>query len=357
MRSVSAVTALALLSAAALLCARAGAAEERPRVVLLAERADAEKIAVLASALEAQLSDFGAAVETRQVEHLSNELPQQVKIARAEAGGALSVVWLANAGGEFFIFVADRSSEKILVQSLPRSSEGWESACDAIATLVRSALRPWLTADPAAEAPPLRAEPPARPPLVPAPAPAPAPTAPSPKTPRVSAIRAVVTAGYAVALVDPGRGEVAHSAALGLGALLGAHLEIDLSLRAFSALPLDVPDADLRFVRLPIALSATGLMAFGRVSIGLGLGLVVDVTRVRGIPPSQEADGTAFTNVGIAPVVVARVRLVDWLAAYASVGADIFFRERRYRWDGETVLVYRRAQPGASIGLALLLPP
>lgn len=355
MRCFVTVAVLALAAAAPAGPARASDGPGRPRVVLLAESGQEAEVGALASALEAHLSDFGASIEQRRVEPLPAGLPLQVRVARAQGGGALSVVWLARAGEEFFIFVADGKSEKILVQTLPRSSEGWDSTCDAIATLVRSALRPWLVdgpPEPAPGPPPPQAAGPA-PPGAGA-APGPGPGSPPAKRPPV---RALVAAAYAPQAVDLPRGRFGHGVAIAFGALVGAHFECGLSAVPFFPVSLGVPDADLRFHRARFELSAAGLAALGPVTLGLGLGAVVDVSAVRGVPPAQAGDDLTLANAGVSPRGLVRVRLAAWLGAYAALGVDVFWKERAYAWDGEIIFLSRRAQPRGELGLALLLPP
>jgi len=351
------------LLAALLVTAPARIAEaegEAPRVLLLAPEDESAGLEVLRDALEAQLSEYDVAVEIVAVQRFPREFVAQVEAAREASRRAFSVVWLTRAERELFIFVADRRSEKIIVEALPGPAQSWESTCDALATVARSALRPWLAAGAGApeagraspQAP--RAEPVA--PAAPAPPARESPPAAAPGKAQRPDLRAVVSAGYAPIALDLGGGRFAHGAELGIGIQIRRRLEVAASVLALGPVGLDVRGAELRYALVPVRLSVAGALAAGRFDLGCRLGAVAAFSRVEGIPPAEAAEDTGVAAIGFSPSLFARLRVAPWLAVHLEVGADLFGRDREYEWDGEVVFRTRRVQPRLAVGLALFAP-
>jgi hypothetical protein len=332
-------------------------AQARTTLVIMSAGQDEAAMEELRSTVEAYLSDLDVGVRLRVVPRLPSKVAGQLEAARwlSVEEDSVSVVWVEEGTKELLIFVSDRGSQRAMVQSLPQGSEGWGADCDAIAVIVRSVLGPWLEGDP-----PPREAPPVAPPPVAAGKGA---SGAGPVVvegdaearPRDGLTRAVAAAGYSPALIDGDRAWV-HGAALALGALIGRHLEIDLSLHAFQSIDMEAGGADLRLVRWPVVLSATGLIPIGRFEAGVRAGLIVDVTAVRGIPRGTAPDETTVVQPGLAASFFARVRLNGWLAAWADGGVDLIRGGRDYLWDGRPVLSYARVQPRFALGLAVLLP-
>jgi hypothetical protein len=331
----------------ALACARsAGAEGARPldRVVILSPAGVRDDMERLRSVLEAYLTDLEVKVSVETVDALPDGLPAQVALARKAslAEGVLSAIWVEGAGSEFFVLVSDRRSERVLVQARPRSPEGWDAECDVIAAMVRSALTPWLgRSEPAPEK---IAPPPPRPARVEASEP------PRPPWPRL-----VVAASYSPVLVHSD-GPVTHGAAIALGVLAPSWLEVDAQVQILEAARMDVTGEDLRLERWPLALLATGLLSLGALDLGARLGLVVDVTRVSGVSGSRAPDDTNIVNVGFAPSLVVRYRILPWFGLWLDAGVYLFRRDRRYSWSGETAFEYGFVQPRLSAGPVFILP-
>lgn len=349
----SIAAALALLLAAYASPARSAPAGEEAvehRVGIMAAVGEGEDMAELVSALGAYLTDLDVAVVLVPVEEAPVRFADQVAAAREIAARRelLSVVWVERTSTEFLIFVSDEGGEEILVQSQPKGLEGWDADCDAISVLVRSALKPWL-------------ERPAKEDVeaagggerhVVARDPEPVELTLEPGR-RERPFLVVTGAGYAGGAIMGG--EWNQGARLDLGVVVGRHVGLRVAYRILRAVEMDVPGVDLRLSRWPLEVTVDGILPLGRVEIALFAGVVVDMTAVRGLPGGSP-DETEIVKAGLAAGLFARVRLNDWLAAFAEGGAHVFSRGRNYRWDGEVRLVYRPVHPTFAAGLAVFLP-
>lgn len=324
-------------------------------MLIMALAGQAAEASTLASSVSAYLSDLDARVEVRTVSELSPAFTDQVARARGIAGkepDVLAVIWVERTADELFIFVSDRASEKVLVQTLPRGPDGWDASCDAIATLVRSALSPWLAEEaPAAEPPPASGAAPQ--PAAPAP---PAAAEPSPTAESPLSLALIISAAYAPCALDPERGVVSHAAAIGLGLAVGRHFEAGVRGLIAGSTELDVAGEDIRLSRIPFGVSATGLLPLGPVELGLDVAFLVDTVRILGIARSTAPDDTDDTRFGLGAALVLRGRVLDWLALWMRVGTDFFFFDTNYVWNGEERLTYAAFQPGGAAGVAFLLP-
>jgi hypothetical protein len=336
------------------------------RAVLLLTSADTkEEMGELKSALGAYLSDLEAVVELRAIDSIPSDLQGQIKLARKTAlseSEILSVIWLETSGDEFFVFISDSASERVLIQTMPSNSEGWEAECDAIATLVRSALSPWLadhsmTKEESPSLPPMPGETPASLPHTgtekpPEPIEPAAPIAPPEKNP----VQLVVLAAYAPISSSNFDGPLTHGAELGIGMLFNKYIEVDISINVGHIAKIDISNADIHLVRWPINLSLLGILPVNRFEFGLRLGLVVDPTTVQGIVKSEAPDNTDMVHVGFAPSLFARFHMIPLLAIWVGGGAYFFAGEIHYAWNSEKVFTYGEIQPQFSTGLALTVP-
>ncbi len=316
------------------------------KIILVAEQDDEERTERLRSSIEAHLSDVRAEVLVHVIERLPSGVPDQVELARrlSNSGDILSVIWIEHVKGELFLFTSNQSSDEVHVQTLPHAADGWDVTCDAIGAMVRSALITWLDVEtpPPAKDVPETLEVSAAPPPV--------------ETLRVQSrdpVRAVFGAGYSSVVLSRD-GPFLSGGELGLGVLLFRYLEIGFSLRLLQQARLEIADEDIFLQRIPLALSAKGLMSFGAIEIGLELGVIVDITRLRGEAASASPDPTDRIYVGGFPAVFARYRFLDWLALWADAGVDIF-RARHYTWDDERVLTYAAVQFQFAVGLSMIL--
>ncbi|MCP4680437.1 MAG: hypothetical protein GY854_34125 [Deltaproteobacteria bacterium] len=295
--------------------------------------------------MAAHLSDLDASVELKVVSDMPSGVPAQVQTAREATtpDQVIAAVWIETTNDEFYIYVSDRGSERILLQTLPHSPDGWDAECDAIATLVRSALTPWLAAEASDEPEPVPAESPEseRPPKT--------PTQDTPESP----VRMIVAAGYSITGLSFEKGPLLSSGRLSMGARLLRRLEIDLTVLISE--PADMKTEGIRLIRTPVELGALAIWPVDRFDLGVRAGLALDFTHVRGIDISKAPDDTDSVNVGFTPSFVFRYYTLNWLALWMDVGIYIFKRNKHYAWNDEPVLTYGRVQPRLTAGLTFVL--
>ncbi len=319
-------------------------------IVIIAPLEAQKEIDPLRSSLVAHLSDLNTQVELQIVNAMPMSVPEQVKAARqaTEPDHILAAVWIEKTNDELYIFVSDRGSERILLQTLPHSPDGWDADCDAIATLVRSALVPWLEEKPATT--------PSTPQVVEGP---PQPVSSSSVSardkPTESPVRMGIVFGYALSAQKRAFGPPVHGARLGLSLRPIEYLEIDVSVIPLQPTEMDTRDADIRLIRIPVELGVTGLWPWEPIELGVRVGLVADFTHVRGIDTSESPDETDIVNIGFVPSVLFRYLPLEWLALWVDAGIYLFGRNRQYAWNDETVSTYGKAQLRLTLGVACIL--
>ena len=334
------------------------AGEQEPlRVLVVLVPTDGEAAESLARALAAHLSGYAIRIEPHPIERLPAARSDQLELARrvaAQEDGARGVIWLDATRASLILLPAPRDPlGAAVVRAAPQGDLGGLHA-DALSTIARSALTPWLAPAgpaPAAEAPvPDEAEPAPR--FVPPEAP-PGPKEPAAKRPppRRSRVALLARAGYGFSISGNDR-DPQHGARFAAGVRLGRHLDLEAGVDALAPIPTAAGgESDAELHRLPARLAATGRLSIGRVDLGLRVGLVVDFTRIEGIRASTLASDPDRVVPGLFTAAVAELRIVRFLSLFAEGGLDLFARGYDYTLADVTVLRYRPVQPLFSAGV------
>jgi hypothetical protein len=351
-------TLVALLSIASALPLPARAADGP--VLVLAPEGDEERLAVLQRAMEAHLSGYDVEVQLGPTGPLAESFPAQAEQAAkvVEERAALAAIWVDHQHEMVFVLVAAPEADQILQRPLPAADEPWSSRCDAISSMVHSALAPWLgrveetepietdeaTAAATApaqvgdgEIPPGEGEPVAEPP------------------PSAGWLTLQVRAGYGPVVVNR-TGGVQHGGRVAAGAIFGDHLEAEAAIDLLFPLAAEnvESDDDTRLVRWPLRIAVAGFLSVFALDLGLKIGLVIDFTSIRGRDTSQIDADTERVNPGFASALFLRYRILEWLAVWIDGGIDIFSSAYDYLLQGVTVIRYSAVQGRVSGGLAFL---
>ncbi len=121
-------------------------AQESKKVVIAADESAAEKMLELSSIMRSHFRDLNAEVYFVAVALPSRDIQAQIETIRelVLAEDAFSAVWVEQNSSEVFLFVSDKMTKKVFLQTFDTAEEAWEIKCETIAALVRSALITWL---------------------------------------------------------------------------------------------------------------------------------------------------------------------------------------------------------------------
>jgi len=347
---------------------------EAGTVVLLFPKPKTDAHETLRATIEAHLSDLDPSVIAQESPDIPATMPEQIELARRvtrSADDVMSVIWLAMSAEELFIFVTDSGSERVMVQTLPRADQNWAASCDSIATVVRSALTPWLeeseTEEIASRAPPaaMEADPtphsvavmsvrpnekeeqPPAPPALPPPSEGPVDSR--------SRVHIQLSAGYSPVSSDGWRGPVTHAGSIGFGVQFLKYIRIVTTISLGHSAVLEASstrDGSMSVERWPSLLLLNGALPLGnRFEIGLGAGLVVDPTVVRGVPADEPKDSTNRVDFGGIASLPVRFFFASSFALELGLGAFFFGGSRDYYWAGERALSIGAFEPWTSLSL------
>jgi len=358
----------AIALAALVLACRAAAGGDIGPLLVLAPEGSEEHHETLRAAMAAHLSGYAVEVGLAAIGPLPETFPAQAEAARLAVAeqGALGAIWVDDRHGMVFVLVAAPEGDQILQRPLPDADEPWRARCDAVASMVHSALAPWLDRDEAVE--PMPAPEPAAGPEPERPEPAQAGDEERPfadRPPEEPPKRATdwlllqLRAGYGPVIVNSA-GSTQHGGRVGVGLVLGDHLEIEAALDLLFPLAAEIVGGqgeDYTLVRFPLRIAAGGFVTALGLDIGLKAGLVIDFTHVhvRGEDTQNLEEETARTNPGFAGSLYLRYRILDWLAVWVEGGIDAYNSAYDYTLDDVTVIRYSALHGRVSGGVAVLL--
>lgn len=352
-RPLGAVFALLVLG----LTARVAAQEQLGPLLVLAPEGTDEQQETLRTAMGAHLSGYAVEVRLAATEPLPDSFPDQAEVARraVEEHGALAAIWVDDRHGMVFVLVAAPEGDQISQRPLPAADEPWRARCDAVASMVHSALAPWLNRQQEIEPQPAAA---ADEPAVERPEPAQVddvepPVVEPEKVPEWLVLQ--LRAGYGPVFVNS-YGAVQHGGRVAAGLIFGDHLEAETALDLLLPLPAEIdgePSDKIALVRWPLRFAAAGFITALDLDIGLKVGLVIDFTDVKGVPKNIE-DDPERTNPGFAASLFLRYRVLPWLAVWAEGGLDVFYSAYDYTEDDVTVIRYSALQGRVAGGLSVL---
>ena len=238
--------------------------DEQPSVVLLAPADSQQDFATLLTAISAQLSDFEVELRMGESEPLPEAAEDQAVLARdfAAEQGALVVVWLTPDTAQVCLFVDDGGEGLVQQRQIPEESDDWEELCDAIASMLRSMLVPWLDEIvPESEPPTTEAAVETRADTEPDSAVRDADPVPAPQREVLVLLGARV--GYEPVVMSQ-EDRYLNGAYVGLGLCLGRYLGFDAGLAVFQIARVSIDGQDLRLTRWPVRLAASGRLPIRR---------------------------------------------------------------------------------------------
>ena len=356
-----AFSSLLLVLAATLLSSGARCQQRSIAVVLISAPSEPLDMDRLQDTLQAHMSDLDAEVAVRAVMDLPSDPETQKDVARAliREAHALSAIWVAPQNDTLMLLVSDHGTEQMLSRSLSRRPDDSDQVYDAAASIVRAALIPWFSSD---DSPP--PEPPS------------AVTTPlrkssaleneqdvtarsgsktAPRAHRGPTAQLALRGAYALDgdLSDA----ISHGGDIGAGVFLFGQLLLSADLSIFQAEDLDIPEHDIRLLRLPIRIQAALFVNLSRhVLFGIGAALVLDIERIRGADESSAPDDIQRVRIGFSPSLLLRVFPSPRFSIDLQSGVDIFGEDHHYRWDNETVLTNGRTHTGGTIGVTFYFP-
>lgn len=353
---------LSLVYPAAAALAQTAALGAPKKILVVTNESEAAEMKALTEVMAAHFRDLNAETSLQVVPLTPRDLIAQVEIVRqlVRDQAAFSAVWVERSSEEIFLFVSDKFSQKVFVQTFEGGGDGWEMACETIAALVRSALISWLEVIPEAR------KKPAAPPLLPEP---PAPrTEPKRLPPKVAVSAAKTiekseprqqiaspligrfTLGFATRMIAPDE-PWTYNALVDAKMLLFETFTIGAETQIGSALDLNIPDVDVVLRNYPIYLKAGYFHTFGRFEMEVGVALFLAITYLDNVPGWGKIDATVRGRFGPGIFLQGGMRVLPVLSIVARFGADFFFNTARYIWNDVLVLNYGPTQLILSFGL------
>jgi len=364
MRNVARLPSVLVALPVLLLANPAAAEEPLGPVLVLAPEGNAEHQETLRTAMAAHLSGYSVEVLLEPTGPLPESFPDQAEAARTAARDhrALAAIWIDERHGMVFVLVAAPDADQILQRPLPGAEEPWRTRCDAVASMVHSALAPWLEREEPVEPEPVPAT------ANPIPATAdptqiedpevPADPVPEPDLPasRNDWLLLQLRAGYGPVFVNR-IGSVQHGGRVAVGLIFGDHVEAEAALDLL--FPLEAADVgeerdDDALVRWPLRFAVGGFVTALDLDLGIKAGLVIDFTHVKGVENAAVKDNTERINPGFAASLYARYRILDWLGVWAEGGIDIYNSAYDYMKNETAVIKYSALQGRVSGGVSFL---
>lgn len=351
-------TALSVLIGTVPLCLQARAGDDDVTVLVIdPDDGCTSGVESLRTALEAHLMGHRTVVGSYRVPVLPASKPEQARVARSAVGdvGVRVVIWADPVIETVYMMLLEGKSERIVVREIPGIREGLEPFCDAVASMVQSALvgmiekkekvpGGWMEAQMEDSESPL------------------VPDAPEPQ-PVPLEMGVFFSAGYGLHL-GTGTRPVNHGVHFALGYLLTryAGLEINTDLPHAAKTDLGGVSFDTAaLVRWPVRFLLQGFIPLGRVSFGLGLGLDIEMVRVQEDSGSAVVAGFDDVRPALAAQLLVRVEIVRWLEAWLKVGLEAFGSPYEYEVSSSltdskpkmVILEYGQIQSVATLGMTV----
>ena len=343
--------ALSLVVVAVLVAAPARAGADDAIVVL--ERADGDDDA-LVDRVEGQVSDLAVALVREPGELGGGAGGAELDGARAIAArhGARAVIWFRRDGDGWLVHVAEPDADRVVVRRVAATGDLAGSAtAEAVALVVRAAVRAILVGEPEPEPEPEPAPPP--PPVVDA---APPPASPPPR--RSRAPRPFASLGWRAIAGDADA--IHHAASARAGAARGRwSVAVDVALAP--PITLADPSATIDLGRRTLAVTGGRALAAGggwRLAAELGAGAhrFDRSTSATGAGLSPTAPAATWVPV-VAPGLRASRRLGAGAWLELAVGADVLPRVPEFGVPaGDGFVVHTRllpVQPTAALAVTI----
>ncbi len=319
------------------------------KILIIAKQDGQKRMIELKSVLSAHLRDLDATMDLKVAEQSPQDIVEQVATVRklVLTNKAFAAIWVARSNEELFLFVADKSSNKVFLRTFPTAENSWAVECDTIAATVRSALISWLEIEPlepqktVENTKPKKEEPKAA-------------VSKNKTVKKHEPVGFVVGASYHLGIVHPEE-PLFHGVHISLGILPLKNLEIDISARFFRPIRMSISEVDIYFRHIPLMVSTTWVWHLYPVDLGVRAGFVLDITYLEGRQVPNSRDDTSLLHPGFSPSLHFRFFLFEYLALFADVGADIFFKPYYYTWKGDSAFHYAPVQPRFSLGLTTVL--
>jgi len=337
-----------LLVTAAL--ARSGLGDELSggKIVIVAPKVEAGEARELARVIGAHMGDLGVRPVVSVVEGNPAELFGRIAAVRdkVDEAGAFAALWVSGERSMLHLYLqrGDRA-ENLIIQGLPDHEEAWSVVCDTAAAITRSAVISWMETSEAARPSPVTTGSSVEP-------------APSPdeRSKAVAPAKRVFVGSLTYELALPHVGQPPlHGASLSLGGIFLDALQLDLRAGVFGPGRFEADGQEVLFRRIPVSIGGGWVWTWRRWHLGLRLGLLLDVTFLRGEPVEDARDDTSLLGFAVSPSLFARWLFAGPVGAYAEAGADLCFSPRYYTWHSQKVYEYDLAQARVSVGLTVTL--
>ena len=317
-----------------------GGPQERV-IIIVADKKEESRNLQLDKALNAQLSDLGATTIVELFEDLMPP-PQEEQIALWKErfqGKLLALIYFSLDTGFLHIVVFDKTAKTEFTKPLPQHRENWSQACDAISSMIRSALMPWLgegSGDSSIDSVKSKRE----------------------RTPKEKKeeLHLPLSAGAAYNLTSLNfDGAFAHGPLLSLAIAPIRYLELGLSISFFVKTKIVAPDSQtLFFSKLPLTFFAAGIVPIRSLDLGIKLACVVDFTDVEGIHSSLDPDNARLVRPGFSSTIFARYNFSKRFRVYVDFGTQVFKEPYRYYWSNNLIFVHEVLLLRTLIGFELV---
>jgi len=301
-----------------------------PTVVMIASKSNEEESASLAAAVESQLSDLPVELHIEWVDDLEPELPSQVAAAGklVENVDAVAVFWSDLATpDQVFLYIAEPGGGRILVRNVKSEGSGSDVQVEAIAVIVRSAVKSMIEGGVIGVGPPEAA----------APAPTPEPPEVAPPAPEARAAPAPggwVEVSIAYGLVPFSKEQkVLNGAFLAVGVRIHEWLGAYAGYRIEQAMRLETGSVVMDLRLHPVELGLSAGWDLGRFRLRAGLGLILDRVTWDAVPISplvHPTSPTAALHVGISPSFSFGWRPRPFALLFVAVALDVMIWEKGY---------------------------
>lgn len=328
------------------------------RVLVITSEAELEQMSSLVSVLSVHFQDLDTEVVLEVVDYPPRDVFEQVSAIKAlvQSRGAFSALWVERNKEELFLFVADKTTQKVFLQTFQGSDEGWEAECDTIAALARSALVGWLSVESeqtvekgsVSKAPSKALEKERA--VVTAPAVV-VEKEIEKKKEDAKPLSFLVATGYNPKLIHHSE-PVSHNIHFGIGAVLKERAVVGVAANSGPALKLKVREYNIHFWHMSVYIkSGPVLLITPRVELGLLCAFVLDISRLVQDAPNFH-DKVNLVHPGLGFYGKARIQLLPHFSAFLEFGTDFFIKH--YSWGEEEVMFrYNVLQPSLVLGFEL----
>ena len=284
----------------------------------------------LTRALEAHLGGQMVGVEAYRVPELPSRKADQAVMARRAAGegGVRAVVWARLDVQIVYLMLFQGDSQRVVVREIPGLYDGLDPFCDAVASMVQSALSGmidreeevpggWIEAQMEDDEIPARK------------------VKPTPQ-PRVLDMGLGFEVGYGV-VAGSGSRPSNHGARFAVAYHLTRHAGLEVTTDIPRAAEPDIAEVvgNPTLVRWPVRLLVDGFLPTGRATFGLGLGATAEMVAVQDRDSSPLARGFDFTRWAFTAQVTGGVYILDWLELRLGVTVDVF--GSKLEWKGDVL--------------------